>query len=87
MRAVPVAVGPREAAGPAGFVSKHGWARSQPSWAAGHDGLSRHVMSRLSTQWSCFIAFENTIPSHRSVIACLEDLREADLVVTYGTAE
>ena len=40
-----------------------------------------------------FIAFEKAIRSHRSVTACLEDLRDADLVVTFahtdsnGTAE
>jgi hypothetical protein len=28
-----------------------------------------------------FIAFETAIKAHRAVAACLEDLREADLVV------
>jgi hypothetical protein len=31
-----------------------------------------------------FIAFEKAIRSHRSVTACLEDLRDADLVVTFA---
>jgi hypothetical protein len=31
-----------------------------------------------------FIAFERAIRSHRSVTACLEDLRDADLVVTFA---
>jgi hypothetical protein len=33
-----------------------------------------------------FVAFERAIRSHRSVTACLEDLRDADLVVTFALA-
>jgi len=33
-----------------------------------------------------FLAFENAIRSHRSVTACLEELRDLDLVVTFANA-
>jgi restriction endonuclease S subunit len=33
-----------------------------------------------------FLAFENAIQGHRAVAACLQDLRDVDLVVTFASA-